>query len=87
MAPCAAHCVLHGAHAKTQSRVDRLLQTHYPLGWAGLLALTCCAQADVFNTSLWRHYLKGAVGLVSCLGGFGSNEAMLKVCPPSLLSA
>ena len=33
----------------------------------------------MFNTSQWRHYLKGAVGLVSCLGGFGSNEAMLKV--------
>ena len=42
--------------------------------------LTCCWQADVFNTSSWKRYLKGAVGLVTCLGGFGSNEAMLKVC-------
>lgn len=37
------------------------------------------AQADVFNPPQWRHKLKGAIGVMSCLGGFGSNEFMYKV--------
>ena len=36
-------------------------------------------QADAFEPEQWREQLEGAVGVVSCLGGFGSNEFMLKV--------
>lgn len=45
-----------------------------------------CLQADVFNPSSWRDQLKGAIGLVSCLGGFGSNEFMFKVSNGHFLS-
>ena len=37
-------------------------------------------QADAFDPEQWREQLQGAVGVVSCLGGFGSNDFMLKVC-------
>ncbi|KAK9828046.1 hypothetical protein WJX81_004543 [Elliptochloris bilobata] len=37
-------------------------------------------QADVFDVSAWSRQLDGAVGVISCLGGFGSNEAMYKIC-------
>lgn len=36
-------------------------------------------QADVFNVNTWKSQLEGAIGVVSCLGGFGSNEFMFKV--------
>lgn len=36
-------------------------------------------QADALEPEQWREQLQGAVGVVSCLGGFGSNEYMLKV--------
>lgn len=36
-------------------------------------------QADALEPEQWREQLQGAVGVVSCLGGFGSNEFMLKV--------
>lgn len=36
-------------------------------------------QADAFEPGQWRDQLQGAVGVVSCLGGFGSNDFMLKV--------
>ena len=36
-------------------------------------------QADVFQPEVWRSQLQGGVGVVSCLGGFGSNDSMLKV--------
>ena len=36
-------------------------------------------QGDAFEPDQWRDQLQGAVGVVSCLGGFGSNEFMLKV--------
>ena len=38
-------------------------------------------QADALEPEQWREQLQGAVGVVSCLGGFGSNEFMLKVWP------
>lgn len=38
------------------------------------------AQADVFDVPSWSRQLDGAVGVISCLGGFGTNEAMFKVC-------
>ena len=38
-------------------------------------------QADAFEPEQWRDQLQGAVGVVSCLGGFGSNDFMLKVLP------
>lgn len=36
-------------------------------------------QADALEPEQWRDQLQGAVGVVSCLGGFGSNAFMLKV--------
>ena len=36
-------------------------------------------QADVFQPEVWRSQLQGGVGVVSCLGAFGSNDFMLKV--------
>lgn len=40
-------------------------------------------QGDVFDPASWRSQLQGAVGVISTLGGFGSNDAMFKV--PSFL--
>ncbi|DBA98413.1 TPA: hypothetical protein ACH3X3_012425 [Trebouxia sp. C0006] len=37
-------------------------------------------KADAFEPEQWRDQLQGAVGVVSCLGGFGSNDFMLKIC-------
>ncbi|KAL0026968.1 hypothetical protein WJX79_003842 [Trebouxia sp. C0005] len=37
-------------------------------------------KADAFEPDEWRDQLQGAVGVVSCLGGFGSNDFMLKIC-------
>ena len=31
----------------------------------------------------WSRQLDGAVGVISCLGGFGTNEAMFKARPMS----
>lgn len=36
-------------------------------------------QGDAFDPASWRSELKGAVGVVSTLGGFGSNDFMYKV--------
>lgn len=36
-------------------------------------------QADVFDVPAWAGQLDGAVGVISCLGGFGTNAAMYKV--------
>lgn len=36
-------------------------------------------QADVFDVKQWKSQLEGTIGLVSCLGGFGSNDFMYKV--------
>lgn len=41
-------------------------------------------QADAFEPEQWRDQLQGAVGVVSCLGAFGSNDFMLKVSYLSL---
>jgi uncharacterized protein YbjT (DUF2867 family) len=40
-------------------------------------------QADVFDVARWRPQLQGTVGVISCLGGFGSNEFMHKICGES----
>lgn len=47
----------------------------------GAASETCLGtmQADAFEPEQWQEQLQGAVGVVSCLGGFGSNEFMLKV--------
>ena len=42
-------------------------------------SLVAFMQADALEPEQWRDQLQGAVGVVSCLGGFGSNEFMLKV--------
>ena len=31
-------------------------------------------KGDIFNGDSWRHELKGATGVISCVGAFGSNE-------------
>ena len=36
-------------------------------------------QADVFDKASWREKLASAVGVISCLGAFGSNDFMQKV--------
>lgn len=36
--------------------------------------------ADVFDSSRWVKELEGATGVVSCVGAFGSNEFMERVC-------
>ncbi|KAK9825306.1 hypothetical protein WJX74_007732 [Apatococcus lobatus] len=36
-------------------------------------------KADVFNPSSWQDLLPGSIGLVTCLGAFGSNDFMLKM--------
>lgn len=48
-------------------------------------SLLATMQADALEPEQWREQLQGAVGVVSCLGAFGSNEFMLKVhmCPIS----
>lgn len=40
--------------------------------------LSCCMQGDVFDPASWRSQLQGAAGVISTLGGFGSNEFMYK---------
>ena len=40
-------------------------------------------QADVFDVGAWRDQLQGAVGVISCLGAFGSNDFMQKICGDS----
>ena len=37
------------------------------------------SQADVFDIAGWRDQLEGTIGVISCLGAFGSNEFMYKV--------
>lgn len=37
-------------------------------------------QGDVFNPATWKDKLDGAVGVISTLGGFGSNDYMYKIC-------
>lgn len=37
-------------------------------------------QADALQPEQWRWALEGALGVVSCVGAFGSNDYMLKVC-------
>lgn len=39
----------------------------------------CGMQGDVFDPSTWRDQLQGATGVISTLGGFGSNAWMYKV--------
>ncbi|CAL8467766.1 g7304 [Coccomyxa elongata] len=40
-------------------------------------------KADVFDVGSWRDQLNGAVGVISCLGAFGSNDFMQKICGDS----
>lgn len=40
-------------------------------------------RGDAFDPSSWQSQLRGAVGIVSTLGGFGSNDAMYRVCGES----
>ena len=36
--------------------------------------------ADVFDGAKWEKELEGASGVVSCVGAFGSNEFMERIC-------
>eukprot|EP00884_Botryococcus_braunii_P004272 jgi/Botrbrau1/13846/Bobra.0056s0083.1 len=40
-------------------------------------------RADVFDVSAWQSQLEGAIGVVSTLGAFGSNDFMYKICGES----
>ena len=35
-------------------------------------------QGDVFSPDTWKDQLKGAVGVISTLGAFGSNDFMYR---------
>lgn len=48
--------------------------------WASQVQWTA---GDVFDPASWRSELKGAVGVISTLGGFGSNDFMYKICGES----
>lgn len=41
------------------------------------------AKGDVFDPASWQSQLQGAIGVISTLGGFGSNEFMYKICGQS----
>jgi uncharacterized protein YbjT (DUF2867 family) len=41
------------------------------------------ARGDVFDPATWQRQLQGATGVISTLGGFGSNEWMYKICGES----
>jgi uncharacterized protein YbjT (DUF2867 family) len=41
------------------------------------------AKGDVFDPASWKSQLDGAIGVISTLGGFGSNEHMYKICGQS----
>jgi len=48
-----------------------------------LTSVMSCMQADVFDVASWQSLLQGAVGVISCLGAFGSNDFMQKICGDS----
>ena len=48
-----------------------------------MLSSKVSMQADVFDVGAWRDQLQGAVGVISCLGAFGSNDFMQKICGDS----
>ena len=48
-----------------------------------MLSSVAGMQADVFDVGSWRDQLQGAVGVISCLGAFGSNDFMQKICGDS----
>lgn len=48
-----------------------------------MLSAVAGMQADVFDVGSWRDQLQGAVGVISCLGAFGSNDFMQKICGDS----
>ncbi len=37
----------------------------------------------MFEPTSWRQHLQGAVGVISTLGGFGSNDFMFKARRPT----
>ena len=52
-------------------------------GRTTLTSVIPCMQADVFDIASWQSQLQGAVGVISCLGAFGSNDFMQKICGDS----
>lgn len=44
------------------------------------------ARGDVFDPASWRSQVQGAVGVISTLGGFGSNDHMFRICGESNIS-
>lgn len=43
--------------------------------------------ADVFDDEKWAGELEGAIGVVSTIGAFGSNEFMEKICGDANIKA
>ena len=50
-----------------------------PVHSCAVSCVSSAAQADVFDTASWRGQLPGTIGVISCLGAFGSNDFMQKV--------
>ncbi len=45
------------------------------------ITLVCTPlQGDALQPEQWRWVMQGTLGVVSCVGAFGSNEYMFKVC-------
>ena len=36
-------------------------------------------RGDIFRGDEWRDHLRGATGVVSCVGAFGNNEVWLRI--------
>lgn len=77
--------------------VDGLAQGPLAVLWTGmpshafLNSSVSVAQGDVFEPTTWEAQLRGAVGVISTIGAFGSNEFMyrsafgaLSLIPPPL---
>lgn len=62
-----------------------VLQRTFAMCYADTISKILCPwQADVFNPASWTPQLQGAIGVVSCLGAFGSNDFMYKVSSAAL---
>ena len=63
--------------------VLRLSRQHLQGKPGTLMCMFMCMQADVFYVESWRDKLQRAVGVIRCLGAFGSNDFMQKICGDS----
>ena len=65
-------------------KANETVQVACSKSWrVGRAELMAGMQADVFDVGSWRDQLQGAVGVISCLGAFGSNDFMQRICGDS----